>query len=177
MLGMDNFNRFKLNGEEVKLYFGRYGNGNTSIQLYNLEGELYTTITVNVCYLGNEDIVGVKNYSVNVGVDKFLIENELVEKEVLNRIPRGYVEIPFYRLTNKAIKIRDEFSLLTDLYMSKSDEDYFPELVLGIENKILSGELSSKWVNVYEEYCKQNPPKTDNFSYIDLGELLLDKLT
>lgn len=103
---------FNYAGYDVELEWGKYVyTDNTAINLVEKgTGELITTVTVNLEDVKvDEDIIGVKDYSENEGMVKFLIDNELIETGFEMLEPRGFVLIPYYRLTDKAKKLREEF--------------------------------------------------------------------
>jgi hypothetical protein len=83
---------------KVTLHFGVYGNGNTAIQIFDVEdGTPYATATVNVPGLESDE-VAIKNYSENLGMLTFLVTNKIVEPPH-RTVDSGYVTIPVCKLT------------------------------------------------------------------------------
>ena len=99
---------YKFREYEVTLDWAEYGNNNTALQLLDEEGGLVVTVTVNVDEVPDKDIIGVKNYSENKGMVDFLVGNGLIEEEPEVVIYSGFVEVPYHRLTEKAIQSRDK---------------------------------------------------------------------
>lgn len=99
--------KYLYKGREVVLQWGNYVNGNTAIDLINKNtGEQVVTVTVNIAMVDSNCIV-VKNYSENTGVEDFLKEYGLVG-EVVGEQRSGFVIVPVYLLTDKALKLREE---------------------------------------------------------------------
>src|SRR5699024_434250 len=100
---------------ELRLVFENYQDGNNTaiiLEEYNEEYgffEEYFIATVNVESLKlGENFVAIKNYSENEGVLEALIEAGIVEKEAVTIAYSGFVELPVHKLTDKAIRVRDE---------------------------------------------------------------------
>lgn len=87
-------------GEECRIQKLSYKNGVPALQLFTLDGEPYTTATVNVseeAALLKENETFIKNYSENEGILEVLTKAGIVEptgKFVLS----GFVRIPVVKL-------------------------------------------------------------------------------
>ena len=88
----------KYNNEELQLRFGRYENGSRmiSLELYTTGAypEPYMTASFNPEYYpqgeGKDNIMAVKDWSENEGIEKALLDNNVLE-EYISRVPTGYV--------------------------------------------------------------------------------------
>ena len=84
---------------ELSLKFGKYKNGQTSINLFDMaDGMPYAKATI--CLddgLLKENEVAIKNYSENTGILETLIQNRIVE-EPHEYIQSGFVNIPICKL-------------------------------------------------------------------------------
>lgn len=78
-------------------------NNNIAIVLYGNDDEIFTTASVNIAKLPKYQ-VAIKNYSWNVGIEKSLIEADIIENEVIDTLLTGHVEVPVFKLTNNVIK-------------------------------------------------------------------------
>lgn len=97
---------YKYKDYEVTLSWNKYLNGNTALSLDSQEG-VVADVSVNIEKV-DKDLLVVKNYSENVGMDDFLLENGLVESKVLGKINSGFISAPVYKLSKKAIELRDK---------------------------------------------------------------------
>ena len=83
---------------QLGIGFGEYTNGQTRIQLYDLEDGLpYCTATISVEQKLSEGEVAIKNYSENVGILQSLVSAGVIEKPH-SFIETGYVTIPLCKL-------------------------------------------------------------------------------
>ena len=75
-------------------------NGNLALTIKDAEdGEPLYTVTVNVGKLSDE-MIAVKNYSENKGMDGFLKSIGIIRPKAVRMIRSGWVEIPVYELTD-----------------------------------------------------------------------------
>ncbi len=99
--------RFVLNGVdygECHLVASRYCTINNNIALYiQNENGLVAVCTTNLDMpeLNNDKFVAIKNYSENVGMDNWLIDNGYIRKGPICGKQSGFVYIPVYALTEK----------------------------------------------------------------------------
>ena len=56
-----------------------------------------------------ENQVLVKNYSENEGMDKFLLENDIITGEPVDYISSGFVDIPVYKLGTKGKELVSKY--------------------------------------------------------------------
>lgn len=96
-------------GYKSKVVFGSYAyNANTAIILMGAEGTEYEGETIAVATANGTtlptDIVGIKTWSENKGIDEALIKANVIEPMPVNIEPTGYVNIIQYKLTDEAIK-------------------------------------------------------------------------
>lgn len=97
------------NGETLRVVFSQYlSNGNTCMSLLTVDNEPYATATTNPGSPMDEDFVAIKNWTENTGIDASLIKAGLIEEFPVTNLPSGMVRIPIYRLTEKAIALRDQ---------------------------------------------------------------------
>lgn len=97
--------KFMYNGEMCTVEFSKYREiDNTAICLYTEDGELMTIATVNIRPL-DSNLVAIKNYSENEGIEEVLIKNGFINSEPIHYIESGYVNVPIYELTEKSINI------------------------------------------------------------------------
>ena len=97
--------RFSFN-QPVTAEFHRYrGSNNIAIQLVDEGGTPWCMASVNVPdeILG-EDVVALKTYSENEGIDSILVSAGVIENPPVRYIGSGFVMIPVYRLTEAARK-------------------------------------------------------------------------
>lgn len=94
-------------GIDVEPRFGRYYNGNTAIELIDIEdGSPVATATVNGDLSPLPDyIVGIKDWGENVGMTECLIDGNLITPEVVMTEPSGYVTINYHRLTENGMEL------------------------------------------------------------------------
>lgn len=90
---------------DVEVAFDMYMNGNTAINLVDVEdGGLVATATVNTSApTFDSDLVGIKDYSENEGMVDFLVKEGIIEEDSVHSVKMGFVSIPFHTLTEKAI--------------------------------------------------------------------------
>ena len=79
--------------KEVYLKVERYQNKTIYLQLYELDGEPWTTITLNPDIALPYGIAAIKNYSENEGMLKWLLDNSIIHAQVAE-IQSGYIKIP-----------------------------------------------------------------------------------
>ncbi|MFD2046042.1 hypothetical protein ACFSTA_12370 [Ornithinibacillus salinisoli] len=89
--------------------FAQYGNGNNAIQLIGSEGTDYEGELVGVASVNGElkledDVVGIKTWSENEGIDQSLIDGGVIEPELLGLEPTGFVAIEHYKLTAASLE-------------------------------------------------------------------------
>ena len=87
---------------KLGLRYGKYGNGQTAIQLVDMEdGFPYATATVCVeDDLLKEDEVAIKNYSENVGILNALVSANVIE-EPHAFVQSHFIKIPICKLITK----------------------------------------------------------------------------
>lgn len=83
-----------------------HNNSATQIDLITDDGEPLATATVNIGDLP-ENLVAIKTYSENEGIDQSLINAGLIEAECAGFVENGFVAIPVHALTREAIALRD----------------------------------------------------------------------
>ena len=66
--------------------------------------------------------------------------------------------------------------LIKKLKDNYNDMEKFTDIVIEIEKKIENGSLPIQWAIVYDDYCKENKPRTDDFSYLDLGDKFIERI-
>lgn len=96
-------------GYKCDVSFGQYFNGNIAIQLIgspntDYEGEAIAVASVNGEVTLNDDVVGIKTWSENEGIVKSLVDGKIIEPKLLGTEPTGFVNIEYYRLTNKSLE-------------------------------------------------------------------------
>lgn len=97
--------RFMYHGEMCTVEFGKYiVNGNTSITLFTENGQPMTVATINLGSL-RQNLVAIKNYSENEGIEEVLIANGVIKDGVIYRVESGYVQAPVYELTDESLEI------------------------------------------------------------------------
>ncbi len=104
---------YTFRGAPARIQFSTYmNNGVTSMTIISIpEGDPIASVTVNGPWatlrelqkIHGERIVPVKDYSENTGMVDFLLKNELIEPFPLDIIPSGFVLIPVYLLSDKAL--------------------------------------------------------------------------
>lgn len=90
--------------------FAKYThNGRTALLFEDDEGG-YIDGSVNIedAPIPNNDYIAVKSYAENEGMDKELIRLGLIEEDLANYAFSGFIVAPVYRLTDKAIELRDK---------------------------------------------------------------------
>lgn len=101
------------NGVKVRAYISRYDHGNAVyIQLVvdgdqddMVDGEPWATASVNPLLELPEGYVAIKNWSENEGIERDLLDAGIVEGQPVKHIPSGFVTIPVYKLTQKALSV------------------------------------------------------------------------
>ncbi|MCJ0932579.1 hypothetical protein MST22_15635 [Virgibacillus halodenitrificans] len=97
------------NGYDCKVVFGRYGNGNTAIQLMGkVDNQLVAVASVNGESIIGSELVGIKNWSENEGMVNALISANIIEAELAFIEPTGFVAIEYYPLTEEAKQARED---------------------------------------------------------------------
>ena len=83
-------------------------NGNTALQLFTEEEDPETdyglVVSVNVDQAIPGEFVCIKNWSEFEGIEQPLIDAGIIEEGPVNVIPSGFVRIPVYVLTDKALE-------------------------------------------------------------------------
>lgn len=96
-------NTYNFFGEEVEVAFTTYAdNQNTAIILVNTESDIQAVATTNTGYALDSHYVAIKDYGENTGMSDFLIDNNIIKKDVITSIPSGHVFIPVFKLTDDA---------------------------------------------------------------------------
>jgi hypothetical protein len=91
----------KYKNYDVVLKFAQYDNGRLAIRLFDPSEGLITTATTNLPEVSlGEDEVFIKDYTENVGVLSFLLDNGFVE-QTGRTVRSGYVAIPIVKITPK----------------------------------------------------------------------------
>ena len=94
--------------ENCHFCVARYANNqNLAIAIFDNEGPV-TYCTVNTPVKLTDDRIAVKNYSENTGMDNFLIDMGIIEKEPIDHIESGWVEIPVHKLTQSGLDLIKE---------------------------------------------------------------------
>lgn len=92
-------------GYECVVSFARYFNGNTAIQL--IDKNDHTVVTVASVngeeVIQQDDVVGIKTWSENVGIVEALVEGNILQPELQGLEPTGFVAIEYYKLTPEAM--------------------------------------------------------------------------
>lgn len=78
---------------------GKYHNGNLGLEIWSEEHGPIAKVTTYVSMILGDDYIAVKNYSENEGMDEFLVSSGIVDKDPINYVASGFVDIPIYRLT------------------------------------------------------------------------------
>ena len=100
-------------GERVQCILEHYDyDSSYAISLYTMNGEPYVVATLCGEFMTQGNEVIIKNYSENEGMDKFLIENNVIQKEVLRLLPFGFCVCPVHELNMELFEEIDE----TELY-------------------------------------------------------------
>ncbi|MYL57395.1 hypothetical protein GLW20_07735 [Virgibacillus halodenitrificans] len=97
------------NGYDCKVVFGRYGNGNTAIQILDKEvNQVVAVASVNGESVIGSELVGIKDWSENEGMVKALISANVIESELAFIEPTGFVAIKYYPLSEEAKQARKD---------------------------------------------------------------------
>lgn len=64
---------------------------------------------------------------------------------------------------------------LTHSEYNEIDDVVFPDMGFLLEGAYHEGFLSTAWKEEWEDYCKENPPGTDDFSYCDVMIRIYEK--
>lgn len=105
---------FKLHGEVIRVVpkFAKYiTNKHTSLQFLDAENGLpYVDATVNIpeANVPDNDYIVVKDYGENKGIADELIRHGFIQSIPTGYVNSRYVSVPMYKLTQKAILIRDK---------------------------------------------------------------------
>lgn len=90
------------NYENCSFRASRYSdNGNLALIVESPEEGTIMTVSVNPGLKLGDDVLAVKNYSENEGIDDTLRELGIIHGEPVSVIPSGWVDIPVYKLTEK----------------------------------------------------------------------------
>ncbi|WP_163537374.1 hypothetical protein [Gracilibacillus sp. YIM 98692] len=95
----------------VKVQFAKYtDNGRTALAFIEGEDGSHFTGSVNIEHapVQNNDYLVVKDYAENEGMADELKRLGLIEDQPVDYAPSGFISAPIYKLTDKAIQIRDE---------------------------------------------------------------------
>jgi hypothetical protein len=93
--------------EQSDCYFQvrKYQNGNNALIIEHEEEGRICVCSVNGSKVLNGDEIGIKNWSENEGMDKFLIDMGIIENEPFEYEPSGFIQIPYYKLTKKGLEL------------------------------------------------------------------------
>ena len=99
--------KIQYNDTPAYIVFDQYqANNNTAMMIYSEENhDLITVASTNTRYIHPEGHVFIKNWTENTGVDKILVDNNVIQKEPIAYTPSGMVNIPIYELTEEARRI------------------------------------------------------------------------
>ena len=91
--------------ENCHFCVARYvGNKNLAITIFDNEGPV-AHCTINTPVKLTDDRIAVKNYSENTGMDNFLIDMGIIEKEPIDHIESNWVNIPVHKLTQSGLDL------------------------------------------------------------------------
>lgn len=92
----------EFNGEKCKIVFDKYENGNTGFKIYDLEGKVKLSPTVDIGYVMNKEYVTLKNRDKDDAVGKELEKTGVLFKKLdsINLEHSGALSI--YILTDEA---------------------------------------------------------------------------
>lgn len=79
-------------------------NGNNALQIYDEEGEMLITCSVNPSKKLDKNHICIKDYSENEGMVNFLSKMGIIGKWVED-IPSGWVVLPVYELTESGLEL------------------------------------------------------------------------
>lgn len=87
-------------GANVTAIITRYNSPrNPAIQCFNEQGP-YGTASVNLPFELNPNLIAIKNWSENEGIEEELQDAGIIGQKV-GEVPQGYVDIPIYELLIK----------------------------------------------------------------------------
>lgn len=94
--------------KDCNFVVGEYSNNfNNYLGIVNdIEGEIITC-SVNCNRVNSKDEIGIKNYSENEGMVKFLQDIGIIEDEPIAVEHSGFVLVPYYKLTKSGIELFD----------------------------------------------------------------------
>lgn len=104
--------KINFNNRECDVVFSEYAdNSNVSIQLIKKskrksKDDLIATATVNTDIIINTDFVAIKGWSENLGIEKALIESEVICPKPVGLIPYGMVFAYVFELSPAAKEFR-----------------------------------------------------------------------
>jgi hypothetical protein len=81
---------------------------NLALSIYSEEEGPITTCTINTDHVSKGDEIGVKNYSENEGMVDFLKNIGIIEGEPVHVQNSGWVEIPYYKLSESGKELFNE---------------------------------------------------------------------
>lgn len=87
----------------------KYGTGNIALLIWNKVDGIITRCTINGRRVNGPYEIGVKDYSENKGMVKFLQGLGIIENTPIDIEESGWVSIPYYKLTEKGKKLVDSY--------------------------------------------------------------------
>ncbi|MDF2881258.1 MAG: hypothetical protein K0R54_1815 [Clostridiaceae bacterium] len=95
--------KVKYDGFDCEVVFNKYYNGNNYIELRDSEDGLPLLVaSTNLEAPMDSEMVLIKNYDGNEGLEKALLESGILDKFIAY-IPSGFVSIPMYKLSEQAL--------------------------------------------------------------------------
>lgn len=82
-------------------------NGNNALYIINDEGPILTC-TINALRINAPDEIGIKEWSENKGITKFLIDMGIIHEKPIDTELSGFVHINYYKLTEKGLELYNE---------------------------------------------------------------------
>ncbi|MEF9950965.1 MAG: hypothetical protein RR840_00725 [Clostridium sp.] len=96
-----------INGEKAKLEFFKYTNGNTGFKIYNMDGKVIMSPTVDVGYIMNKEYVTVKNKDMADTIGNMLKEQGVLQMKLDSITLNHGTALSIYILTNEAKSFLD----------------------------------------------------------------------
>ncbi|MEG0134228.1 MAG: hypothetical protein RR782_08905 [Clostridium sp.] len=97
----------EVNGNKAKVEFFKYNNGNTGFKIYDEEGNLLMSPTVDVGYIMNKEYVTVKNKDKEDTIGKMLKEQGLLQMKADSITLNHGSMLSIYILSNDARNFLD----------------------------------------------------------------------
>lgn len=95
--------------ENCMFCVNRYVNNyNLALSIYSENEGPITTCTINTEHISKADEIGVKDYSENVGMVNFLKHMGIIEGDPVHIQNSGWVEIPYYKLSESGKELFNE---------------------------------------------------------------------